>query len=451
MKRAMKGLAISLVLGLLPLWTQTTASAADWYNPGWSYRRPITINNTGNASTLTDYQVRISVTYDSDMKSNFSDLRFTDSNGTSILSYWVETYTASTSAVVWAKVPSIPGSSTKTIYMYYDNAAANSESSGDATLEFFDDFSGDLSKWTVEAGSAVIESGEVKLSGLYGALKTAMGDAWTNYEAQIKSRKPNDNNAYGLSVFYQTPPKGYWFRIRRDVNDWYCLINLATDSNIYANYTMDQSRAVTSWMKVQAANEGTQTRIRYWESNNSVDWYTDSDTSGQAIDSSGSRSTGGRICLHSNDGIVVYYDDVRVRKFSSPDPTASIGSEEAVPTPTPTVTPTNTPTRTPTQTPTPIPTPTKNMNPPGPPSAGSGMYTLSQIYDYLNLGVKATPVPSFREPGAGPGPTMKTVKEIYEDIQAKFDQCDVTAANVDSGKKFFSTLPGSWGVRTGTR
>jgi len=110
-----------------------------------------------------------------------------------------------------------------------------------------------------------------------------------------------------------------------------------------------------------------------------------------------------------------------------------------------------TPTPTPTVTPTPTPTPTKSMDSPGIPSAGSGMYTLSQVYDYLNSGIKATPVPSFREPGAGPGPTMKTMKEIYEDIQAKFDQCDVTTANVDSGKKFFSTVPGNWGVRTGTR
>ncbi|MCX6354291.1 MAG: DUF2341 domain-containing protein [Candidatus Aureabacteria bacterium] len=99
MERGMKGFAIALVLGLLPLWSQTTASAADWYNPGWLYRKPVTINNTGSA--LANYQVKINVTYDSDMKSDFSDLRFTDSDGTTLLNYWVESYTASTSAVAW--------------------------------------------------------------------------------------------------------------------------------------------------------------------------------------------------------------------------------------------------------------------------------------------------------------------------------------------------------------
>jgi hypothetical protein len=79
------------------------------------------------------------------------------------------------------------------------------------------------------------------------------------------------------------------------------------------------------------------------------------------------------------------------------------------------------------------------------------MYSLQQIYDYLNSGTEATPVPNFQEPGAGPGPTMKSLKEIYEDIHAIYAQCDVTSANVDSGKKFFCTQPGNWGLRTGTR
>ncbi|MCX6354008.1 MAG: hypothetical protein NTZ78_03770, partial [Candidatus Aureabacteria bacterium] len=77
-------------------------------------------------------------------------------------------------------------------------------------------------------------------------------------------------------------------------------------------------------------------------------------------------------------------------------------------------------------------------------------YSLSQIYDYLNSGIKTTPVPSFQEPGTGPGPTMRTLEEIYEDIQAKFDQCAATAADMKSGVTFFCTKSGSWGVQTGT-
>ena len=123
----------------------------------------------------------------------------------------------------------------------------------------------------------------------------------------------------------------------------------------------------------------------------------------------------------------------------------SDGTFTVVAAPTPTPTPTITPT------PTPTPTPTKSMDSHGPPSAGSGMYSLSQIYDYVNSGIEATPVPSFQEPGAPPGPTMRTTKEIYDNIHGNLSQCAATAANVDSGVKFFCTVSGSWGVQTGTR
>ncbi|MCX6355086.1 MAG: hypothetical protein NTZ78_09320 [Candidatus Aureabacteria bacterium] len=90
-----------------------------------------------------------------------------------------------------------------------------------------------------------------------------------------------------------------------------------------------------------------------------------------------------------------------------------------------------------------------SIDSPGAPSAGSGMYTLSQIYDYMNSGIDVTPIPSFQEPAVAPGPTMKTTKQIYEDIKAKFAQCNATADVVMPGYTFFCTQPGSWGVQTG--
>lgn len=87
---------------------------------------------------------------------------------------------------------------------------------------------------------------------------------------------------------------------------------------------------------------------------------------------------------------------------------------------------------------------------PGFPSEGSGMYTLEQVYGYLNSGTIAPTPGPFQNPSAGPGPTMKTLKQIYEDIKGKFDQCGATASDVKAGKKFFCTQSGSWGVQTGT-
>jgi hypothetical protein len=111
-------------------------------------------------------------------------------------------------------------------------------------------------------------------------------------------------------------------------------------------------------------------------------------------------------------------------------------------TPTPTTTPTGTPT----------PEPTNTPGPPGTPGPGT-RYTLSDIYDYLNSGTTATITGHTLEPpsGAVPGDIrFKTLNQIYEDIKAKYDQCNTTAADVKSGQKFFCTQPGSWGVQIGT-
>ena len=91
-----------------------------------------------------------------------------------------------------------------------------------------------------------------------------------------------------------------------------------------------------------------------------------------------------------------------------------------------------------------------SMDSPGLPLAGSGMYSIEQTYDYLNSGTVAPTPGPFQEPSGPPGPTMKTMRELYDDMKAKFDECPVAAADVRSGVKFFCTQPGIWGVQTGT-
>jgi len=91
-----------------------------------------------------------------------------------------------------------------------------------------------------------------------------------------------------------------------------------------------------------------------------------------------------------------------------------------------------------------------SLDSPGAPSAGSGMYTLQNLYDYLTSGTALTVQTGFQEPTSGPGSTMKTTKEIGYAIKDKFNLCAATVDNVEQGVTFFCTQPGSWGVRTGT-
>ena len=118
-------------------------STPDWYNANWGYRRAIAIDNTGNANNLTNYQVKIELTPSNFDYSNASptgaDIRFTDTNGTTTIDYWIEEWNNAATSTIWVEVPSISASSTKTIYMYYGNSDASSTSSGDDTFLFFDD------------------------------------------------------------------------------------------------------------------------------------------------------------------------------------------------------------------------------------------------------------------------------------------------------------------------
>jgi len=128
-----------------------------WYDPEWGNRKKITL--TGGASgAQTDYQVKLVVAYDSSMKSDFSDLRFADVNGSEI-NAWMETHTTSTSAVIWVKTDTPANTVDVDIYMYYGNVGALSISDiFDTGLTGSDDFSDGTSRWSERSGSISINS-----------------------------------------------------------------------------------------------------------------------------------------------------------------------------------------------------------------------------------------------------------------------------------------------------
>ncbi len=121
---------------------------------GWNYAKVKTITGT-TAGAQTNYQMKLTVYKASgtdtpgvvylggNVKDDFSDLRFTKSDGVTLLDYWIESYTSGVSAVVWVEVDYIPASpGTVDIYIYYGNPSAAGASSGASTFDFFDDFVG---------------------------------------------------------------------------------------------------------------------------------------------------------------------------------------------------------------------------------------------------------------------------------------------------------------------
>ncbi|MFZ2555210.1 MAG: DUF2341 domain-containing protein, partial [Minisyncoccia bacterium] len=118
------------------------APNSEWFGESWSKRKKVTVLNS-DASAFTNFATKITVSYDADMQSDFDDLRFTDSGGTTSINYWIEEQDPGTSAVVWVEVPTLPASGSAVIYMYYGNGSVLTTGDGSAVFSFFDDFEDD--------------------------------------------------------------------------------------------------------------------------------------------------------------------------------------------------------------------------------------------------------------------------------------------------------------------
>ncbi len=99
---------------------------------GNTKRKEITLTNT--EAEETNHQVQLNINYDSDMQADFDDIRFTESDGSTGIDYWRESYIDSTSAVFWIEVPTLAALGDTTIYMYYGNASLSTTSNATDTF-----------------------------------------------------------------------------------------------------------------------------------------------------------------------------------------------------------------------------------------------------------------------------------------------------------------------------
>ncbi len=313
---------------------------AVWYNSSWSYRKSITIDNTGSPNTLTDYQVLVTLDTASlisagKMRSDCGDIRFTDSDGSALINYWLESGCNTASTRIWVKVSSIPASSTKTVYVYYNNASAASTSSGNNTFYFFDDFE-TFSGWTTYGSGVVTQSSEQAYQGTYSAKKDTDCDS---------------NGAYKLIGSTLNLADGYAFEgrfYREDLSS--CLANrLSLEDGSYNGYGLrfvHNSDPASETLSVERRDSaiGTSLGSATYQALPEYSWYgfrfsTKSGGnyeiqylgSGDASLASQSAtdvnySSFDRVCIRG--GYPYYVDLLKIRKYNSPEPVTSIGSEE---------------------------------------------------------------------------------------------------------------------------
>jgi flagellin-like protein len=275
----------------------TPSQAHVWYDQSWMRRKAVTIDNTLNSNDLSNYQVQFNVQYDSDMNTDFSDLRFTDSDKQTSIPYWIESYTASDSATVWVKVPSISASSTKTIYMYYGNPSASSESNPDNTFEIFVDFTSD--------GVISHGGGQDSDSTQWQIIDDTILRMWgNNWKATMKTLTVAGDGSQAICFdFLSNGTQG-------EING----IGLDTDNSISEN---------RFYRIYGTQNWGINDHYGYagggvWQSYTLIldDYNGDFDRVVFTNDADASQATN------------IYYRNVRVSGYTSPQPTANMGTEE---------------------------------------------------------------------------------------------------------------------------
>jgi len=108
-----------------------------------NYQVKITVHRSAGSDSGSDVYVG------TNCEADYDDIRFTTSDGETLLDYWIEKGADSSSATIWVEFDSI-GTNATTFYMYYGNAGASAVSDGDAAFIIFDDFLGsslDTDKW----------------------------------------------------------------------------------------------------------------------------------------------------------------------------------------------------------------------------------------------------------------------------------------------------------------
>lgn len=127
------------------------------------YKRVVTIDNTANASTLSNYQISFtldtaSLIASGKMRSDCGDIRFNDTDdSTALTNYWIENCN-NAATVIWVKVPSIPASAKESIYLYYGNSSATGASSSANT--FIRDIPNVAGVWPMDesSGTTVVDA-----------------------------------------------------------------------------------------------------------------------------------------------------------------------------------------------------------------------------------------------------------------------------------------------------
>jgi hypothetical protein len=317
-----------------------------WWDETWTNRQLITISNP-NATELTDFQVKIALSYNPSMNSDFSDIRFIKPDGSVQLDYYLEQYISQDKALFWVKIDSLPASSNDTdIYAYYGNASANSLSNGNNTFVHFEGFEDEFPSSFDTAGAADITLNRTdifKKEGSYGAENST-----DSHTFRVKMQNVTDYgiNQYRFEGWAQTKGPGTETNSRLGPG-----LNIGGSAGTNNGYQiiLDNRTAVSPQIRVNTDNntrsdgnfqtaQGTWYFLSAYRDNNNAlkaELWTEAQMYGTSPQTTTTRnnetthSTGkhGLFTFGANNQA---WDGVRIRKFAQIEPSNVISDAETV-------------------------------------------------------------------------------------------------------------------------
>jgi hypothetical protein len=165
--------------------TASDGGAGDWWNAAWTQRQRLTFENGASDEDLDGFVVLVSldptkVDY-GQIAPNGADLRFVDSDGTTVLPYQIDTWNEAGLSTVWVRVPSVDASSTSDhIWMYYGNAGAPAAQDAVATWADYEGvwhLGGSLADSTGNGHNAA-NAGTTVTAGRFGSSRRFQGTQW---------------------------------------------------------------------------------------------------------------------------------------------------------------------------------------------------------------------------------------------------------------------------------
>lgn len=298
--------------------------------PDWNYFRPVTItNDTGG--TLTNYQVLVTLTTAimgnpyTNVNADGSDLRFYNDISTVKYDYWIEIWDNTGTSRIWVEVPSIPTGGA-TMIMWYGNSGASSESDGEATFVFFDDFPGtslDGTKWSTWDCNASVSSSVLTITNI-----AAWGGMNSNTEFSLPyvfGARAQKTTTYGLG---QVGLEKYY----ESDGDYTLDIFDIWEGTQPQAYATSKTGGVEEW-KDAGGTWDLSTWYRYWIKGKSdeVKYYRDYELKITETNTSAIPAGAMSVLLSSGESNdVLKVDYCFIGKYASPEPATSVGNETLI-------------------------------------------------------------------------------------------------------------------------